>query len=78
MTDPLTTVGVPGILAYLLIREVFGFVKRRNGRSPEDTQQQHATILAKHDQALNDVVNRLKNIDRRLGRIEEHLMRSDG
>lgn len=80
MTE-LSTIGVPGILAYLLVREVFAFVnKRRNGRNgcPSGLQREHAELLARHDQALTDVCRDLKKIDRRLERIEGHLLNSSG
>ena len=78
MTEALAAVGVPGILAYLLVREVLGFIsKRRNGRNgcPVGIRREHADLLARHDQALADSRKDFKNIDRRLERIEDHLLK---
>jgi hypothetical protein len=81
MTEAMTSVGVPGILAYLLVREVFAFVnKRRNGRNgrngcPSGMRREHAVLLARHDQSLVDVREDFKEIKRRLERIEAHLVK---
>lgn len=81
MTEAITTMGVPGIVLYLTLREIFAFVnKKRNGRNgcPSGMRRDHTELLARHDQALTDVCKDLKKIDRRLERIEDHLLKSDG
>ncbi len=67
MTDTLNLVGVPGIVIFLVLREVFGFLKHwRNGNAkfgkaavvapmavcPDDVQREHAATLARHDELL--------------------------
>lgn len=67
MTDTLNLVGVPGIVIFLVLREVLGFLKHwRNGNAkcdkspaalptavcPDDVQREHAAMLARHDELL--------------------------
>ena len=78
MTEALTNVGVPGIAVYLILREVFGFIsKKRNGRNgcPSGMRREHAELLARHDQSLVDVRKDFQEINRRLERIETHLLK---
>lgn len=34
MIESLTQYGVPGIMVFLILREVFGFIRGRNGNNP--------------------------------------------
>lgn len=56
----------------------------KNGNAsecPPGLQREHGNMLIRHDQVLfgdMGVVKTLKSIDTRLGKIEDHLIKSDG
>lgn len=79
MLDPISSVGVPSIAVYLILREVFAFInRRRNGQAgcPTDLQRKHADMLSRHDQAIAGVFKNVERIDGRLDRIERHILKA--
>ncbi|MHC4405702.1 MAG: hypothetical protein ACYTG0_39150 [Planctomycetota bacterium] len=81
----LADVAVPGIAAYLLIREVFTFVRwKRNGNGKnchtQQVQSESADKVSRHDQLLSGemgVVNELRQIEKRLSKIEDAITHRD-
>ena len=74
--ETLTQVGVGGIIVILVLREVFGFMKNRNGSTPiTKTEFEKHKDSVQYKDNCTEVVKRMDmrfdNIDERLGEVKQ-------
>lgn len=69
MENWVTTIGVPAVVAILILREVFGFLDRKRGKPSNGAEARITQLVKEHGCDFR----RQSRIDERLAWMEQHL-----